>query len=149
VSSSKAVDRADQRRAAGESRCVVTPNYFRRSSSSSRVTLRFAKLVSTSSAKYSRVYLSITLNAPKSPTALRRVIHTIQRHPWFAADCATPSPSKCFRFFRRSATRFPHTHTPSYGVKAFRASSEGVVACSMPGAGFGNASKNSALCCGG
>ena len=72
--------------------------------SNTRVTLRLAKLVSTSKAKHSRVYASTTLNTriarPHSTASCRKS----SAHSWLAEVRATsgfPSRTQCFRFFHR------------------------------------------------
>src|SRR5229473_3187608 len=72
--------------------------------SSSRVTRRLAKLVSTSSAKHSRVYTSITLNTRNFFPLSAASCTKSKAHSWFApvtAARATPARTKRFLLFRR------------------------------------------------
>src|SRR5229473_506587 len=72
--------------------------------SSSRVTLRLAKLVSTSNAKHSRVYTSITLNTRNFRPLSAASCTKSSAHSWFApvtATRATPVRTKRFLLFRR------------------------------------------------
>src|SRR5207249_7193975 len=72
--------------------------------SNSRVTLRLAKLVSTSSAKHSRVYTSITLNARNFRPLSAASYTKSKAHSWFApvtTGRTTPARTKRFLLLRR------------------------------------------------
>jgi hypothetical protein len=69
-----------------------------------RVTLRLAKLVSTSKAKHSRVYASTTLSTRIARPLATASCAKSKAHSWLAevrATSAFPSRTQCFRFFRR------------------------------------------------
>src|SRR6266436_4946621 len=72
--------------------------------SNSRVTRRLAKLVSTSKARHSRVYTSITLNTRNFLPLSAASCTKSKAHSWFAPVTAlrtTPARTKCFLRFRR------------------------------------------------
>ena len=68
------------------------------------VTLRLAKLVSTSKAKHSRVYASTTLSTRIARPHSTASCTKSNAHSWFAevlTNSGFPSRTQCFRFFRR------------------------------------------------
>src|SRR5438067_8552928 len=72
--------------------------------SSTRVTLRLAKLVSTSKAKHSRVYASTTLSTRIARPHATASWATSSAHSWFAAvhiRSGCPTRAQCLRFFPR------------------------------------------------